>query len=189
MPEKAALMSNLLQRVPRKFSSTSTVPIISSNSFTLAKCLLRCFEMAPSENDRASDSLVSSHTPGDCIVAPHATVHPNTRSSPNTSAICTSGRPFWKVTNTPSDAKKPFSIFTTSALCCCLVMRKMMSYVPLISLGVYATTGWFKFIVPTTCAPFSFKAVTWALLRLMSSIGTPALLMNAPRIVPNEPAP
>ena len=105
IPEKAALMSNLLQRVPRKFSSTSTVPINSSNSFTLLKCLLRLGEIAPKEKERASGSLVSSHTPGSLRVAPQATVHPSTLSSPNTSAICISGRPFWKVTNTPSAAK------------------------------------------------------------------------------------
>ena len=29
-------------------------------------------------------------------------------------AICTSGKPFWKVTNTPSDARKFLSIDTTS---------------------------------------------------------------------------
>ena len=37
MPEKEALMSSLLQRVPRKFSSTSTVPISSNISLTLSK--------------------------------------------------------------------------------------------------------------------------------------------------------
>ena len=58
--------------------------------------------MAPNEKDSASGSLVSSQMPGDCRVAPQATVHPNTRSSPKISAICISGSPFWKVTSTPS---------------------------------------------------------------------------------------
>jgi hypothetical protein len=44
-------------------------------------------------------------------------------------------------------------------------------------------------MVPTTCAPFDFKASMWALLRFINSMETPALLMNAPKIVPREPAP
>ena len=67
--------------------------------------------------------------------------------------------------------------------------RKMMSYSPDMQSGVYAVTFWTKSIVPVTFAPLVFKASTWALLRFISSTGTPALLMNAPRIVPNDPAP
>ena len=136
MPENAALISSLLQRVPMKFSSTSTVPIISSSSFTLSKCLLLFADIAPSEKERASGALVSSQTPGDCMVAPHATVQPSTLSSPRIDAICTSGRPFWNVTSTPSGARKSLSIVTTSLLFCCLVIRKMISYVPDIWSGV-----------------------------------------------------
>ena len=94
IPENAAFMSSLLQRVPRKFSSTSTGPIFSSRAFTSAKWFPLPLNVLPSENVRLSGELVSSHTPGPSIVAPQATVHPSTRSSPTISAICGSGRPF-----------------------------------------------------------------------------------------------
>ena len=105
MPENEAFMRSLLQRVPMKLSSTSTVPMCSRSSFTLSKCLGRSGVMAPREKVSASGWLVSSHTPGDCIVAPHATVLPRTLSAPRISAICISGRPFWNVTSTPSSAR------------------------------------------------------------------------------------
>jgi hypothetical protein len=50
--------------------------------------------MPPMWNDRLSGSLVSSHTPGSVMVAPHSTVHPIVLSSPTISATPGSGMPF-----------------------------------------------------------------------------------------------
>ena len=189
MPENAEFMSNLLQREPMKLLSTSTVPIISSSFFTLSKCLFSFADNEPMENDSESGALVSSHTPGSCIVAPHATVQPSTRSSPTISPMSSSGMPFCRVTITPSVARNSFMYVTTSLFCCCLVMRKMMSYLPLISCGVYAVTCWVKFTVPVTRAPFFCSASMCTLLRFISSMLPPFFVMYAPRIVPNDPAP
>ena len=141
IPENAALIRSLLQRVPRKFSSTSTGPIFSRRALTSAKCLLTFSETAPNEKVRLSGELVNSQTPGPSIVAPQATVQPSTRDGPTISEISSSGNPFWRVTITPSSARKPLSIFTTSALCNCLVIRNMTSYSPVISSSVRTVTG------------------------------------------------
>ena len=101
IPENAALIRSLLQRVPRKFSSTSTGPIFSRRALTSAKCLLTFSETAPNEKVRLSGELVNSQTPGPSIVAPQATVQPSTRDGPTISEISSSGNPFWRVTITP----------------------------------------------------------------------------------------
>ena len=126
-PENVALMRSFDQRAPRRLSSIATGHIFSSRARTSASFSSETPCMPPMWKERLSGALVSTHSPGASIVAPHSTTQPIVRLSPTISAMPGSGMPFWNVIITPSGASRGFRNVTTSLLWSCFVMRKMTS--------------------------------------------------------------
>ena len=191
IPLNAEFTRSFDHLTPMKLSSTSTLPIMDSIRTISLKCLSSCAFLlsAPSAKTKASGSDVSSLTPGAVICAPQPIAQPYVLSSPIISDTLCSGRPFCIVQITPSSAKKFVSIFTTSLLLSCFVIRKIMSYFSFISSGSIALTFTLKFAVPVMVAPCSFNAATCALFLLTRSISSPLFATYAPSTVPSEPAP